>query len=264
MLKKRIITSSLLIPVIVGSIFIDWVFGVTVIIFTIAGLYEFFGMLENKGITIYKYLGITIGTAIPFSILARFELTNNWELLFIVLTLITLIMMQFQRRQSSGVVVGISTTIFGILYVSWFLSFMIRIRFLEGGAGLVLSLLLMTKLTDAGAYFVGSRFGKTPLMRRISPKKSVEGAIGGLIFSIIGALISRPLLHFSYPHLALLGLFIGILAQAGDLSESLIKRDCQLKDSGNIFPGMGGILDITDSLLFTAPVFYFYLSTAVK
>jgi len=124
--------------------------------------------------------------------------------------------------------------------------------------------LIITKLGDIGAYLIGSRFGKTPLIPRISPNKSIEGAIGGLIFSILGALISRQFLNFTYLHLIFMGIFFGILGQLGDLSESLMKRDCQVKDSGNIFPGMGGVLDSVDSLLFSAPAFYFYMSIVLK
>lgn len=264
MLIKRIISSIALIGVIVATIFVDWGLGILVTLFIIVGLYEFFTMLEHKGIRIYKYCGIGIGTIIPLSIVFHFEPTKNWELFFIVFALLFLIFMQFARRDNSGTVVDISTTLFGIIYVAWFLSFMIKIRYLEGGLGLFLAVLLITKLGDIGAYFIGSRFGKTPLIPRISPKKSVEGAIGGLLFSITAALISRPLLNLSYLHLIFIGICMGILAQAGDLSESLIKRDCQVKDSGRILPGMGGVLDVIDSLLFTAPAFYFYMSTILK
>lgn len=224
------------------------------------GLYEFFTMLEKKKIMIYKYFGIGMGAIIPLSILFHFEPTKKWELLFIVLTLLFLIMMQFKRRENSGVIVDISTTLFGILYVSWFLSFLIKIRYLPEGIGLLGAVLLITKLGDIGAYLIGVNFGKTPLIPRISPNKSVEGSLGGLLFSVLGAFIAKAFVDFSYLHLLFIGILLGIIGQFGDLSESLMKRDCQVKDSGNILPGMGGILDQLDSLLFTAPVFYFYLS----
>ena len=86
----------------------------------------------------------------------------------------------------------------------------------------------------------------------------------GLVFSIIGALACHIFLNFNYLQLILIGLGLGILGQLGDLSESLLKRDCQVKDSGNLFPGMGGVLDEIDSLLFAGPVFYFYLSAITK
>jgi phosphatidate cytidylyltransferase len=262
MLARRILSSVILIGLCAAAVFLRPVFAVTVLAVTVLGLYEFFTMLEKKGISIFKYFGIGMGVVIPASILFHFELTKGWELLFIVVAFLFLIIMQFKRRESQGTVVGISTTIFGILYVSWFFSFLIKIRFLPDGAGLVTAVLLMTKLGDIGAYLVGSAFGRTPLLPRVSPKKSVEGALGGLIFSIGGALISKPLMpdSFSLLHLALVGVCMGILAQLGDLSESLMKRDCGIKDSAAVIPGIGGVLDLIDSLLFTAPVFYFYMT----
>lgn len=264
MLIKRIITSTVLIGVISGVIFFDWLCGLVVTLFIIAGLYEYFVMLEKKGINIYKYFGIGMGAIIPLSIMFRFEPTKSWELLFIVLALFFLILMQFRRRDNQGVIVDISTTLFGILYVSWFFSFLIKIRYLPGGLGFLAGLLLITKLGDIGAYLVGSRWGKKPLVPHISPKKTIEGAVGGLVFNILGALISKLFLPFDYTSLLVMAVCFGVLGQLGDLSESLLKRDCQVKDSGNIFPGMGGALDQIDSLLFTAPVFYFYLSAIIK
>jgi len=264
MLLKRIISAVVLIGIICAVIFSKVLCGLTVVLFIIAGLYEYFTMLEKKGIRIYKYFGIGMGVIIPLSIMFQFEPTKNWELLFIVLALLFLILMQFKRRNNAGVIVDISTTLFGILYVSWFFSFVIKIRFMDGGLGFLASLLLITKLGDIGAYIVGRSFGRHLLIPRISPNKTIEGALGSFIFSLIGALISKVFLDFGYLHLILMGAGLSILGQLGDLSESLLKRDCEVKDSGNLLPGMGGILDEIDSLLFTAPVFYFYLSSIVK
>lgn len=259
MMFKRILSGVILSAIVVATILVDWVCGLAVVIFTGFALYEFFTMLEKKGIQIYKYFGICMGVLIPLSIMFRFELTRKWELLFLVLALLFLIVMQFRRRSNSGVIVDISTTIFGILYIGWFFSFLTKIRLLDGGLGFLVTVLLITKSGDIGAYFIGTAFGKTPLLPRISPKKSLEGAVGGLVCSIAAAFLCEAFLHLPLWHLILLGAAIGILGQLGDLSESLIKRDCGVKDSGNILPGMGGILDEIDSLLFTAPVFYIYL-----
>jgi phosphatidate cytidylyltransferase len=217
-------------------------------------------MIEKKGFKVYKYFGTAIGLIIPISIAWKFELTKRWELLFIVLVLISLFLMQLRRRENTNAVVDIAVTIFGILYISWFFSFIIKLRLLANGAGLVGALVFMTKSGDIGAFLVGSKWGKHPLIARISPKKTIEGALGGLIFSVGAAIASMPLLNFSFLNTVLVGSFIGIFAQVGDLCESLIKRDCAVKDASGIFPGLGGVLDVIDSLLFTAPVFYFYIS----
>lgn len=264
MLAKRILSGSVIIILIIAVIFQDWLCGLVATLFIIGGLYEFFTMLEKKGIIMYKYFGIVVGAIIPLSIISRFEPTKNWEFLFVLLVLLSLFLMQFKRRDNCGVILGISTTLFGILYVSWCFSFVIKIRYLEHGLWYLVMVLLVTKLGDMGAYFIGSWLGKTPLIPRISPKKSVEGSIGGLFFSVLGAIACKPFLNFNFYHLIVLGLALGVLGQLGDLSESLMKRDCQIKDSGNIFPGLGGVLDSIDSLIFTAPAFYFYINTVIK
>jgi phosphatidate cytidylyltransferase len=118
---------------------------------------------------------------------------------------------------------------------------------------------------DVGAYLVGRAFGKHPLIPRISPNKTIEGTIGGLAFSVASALAGKFYLqNFSIPHLLTLGLLLGILAQVGDLAESMLKRDCAVKDSGNSISGFGGMLDIIDSLIFTAPIFYFYVKVLFR
>jgi phosphatidate cytidylyltransferase len=124
-------------------------------------------------------------------------------------------------------------------------------------------LIAVTKITDVGAYFVGKLFGKHPLAPYLSPRKTIEGAIGGfcsavalsLFFCIIGRSVGWDL---SVWHAAWLGMVIGILSQVGDLAESLLKRDAAVKDSNRI-PGIGGVLDLLDSVLFTSPVVYFFI-----
>ena len=122
-------------------------------------------------------------------------------------------------------------------------------------------LLSVTKAEDIGAYCVGTLFGKHPLIPHISPKKTIEGTFGGLVASVLASLAFGPYLplQFTVFHLATMGLLIAIVGQMGDLSESSLKRFCNVKDSGELFPGMGGVLDTVDSILFTAPIFYFHL-----
>jgi phosphatidate cytidylyltransferase len=154
---------------------------------------------------------------------------------------------------------------FGLLYIAWLLSFFVKIKFMPRGEHLVVFLILVTKMGDVGAYFAGSYFGRHPLIPRISPRKTVEGTVGGLAASVLTAALSKAYLpEFPYGHLITLGLLLGILGQVGDLAESLIKRDCDAKDSGTNMSGFGGVLDMLDSLLFTTPIFYFYLRVLVK
>ena len=277
MSRQRLLSSLVSILVTIAGVLLDWFFIVVVMALTIGGLYEFFYMIKKKGIPIYSYTGLFIGILIPASIYTRFELTKNWELLFIVVGLLLILLLQFARKDNANAIVGISTTLFGVLYVSWFLSFLIKIRYLMpnldgtaswAGIKLLGFLILVTKAGDIGALLVGSKFGKHPLLPRVSANKSIEGAIGSFIFSIAAALAAKSWLPdlpiFSTLQVALLGAFFGGIGQLGDLSESLIKRDCNVKDSGKLLPGMGGVLDVIDSLLFSAPVFYLYISSVLN
>ena len=122
-------------------------------------------------------------------------------------------------------------------------------------------LILVAKSQDLGAYIIGSLLGRRPLLKAVSPKKSVEGSLGGILFSIGFALLFRSLLHeLNFAQIVVIGFVLGVIGQLGDLFESLLKRDCSVKDSGRLIPGMGGILDVIDSLIFTAPVFYLYIT----
>ena len=127
---------------------------------------------------------------------------------------------------------------------------------------LCIFLITVTKASDIGAYCFGKYFGRTSLIKRVSPQKSLEGALGGFLVSltvgIVFSLFLEELLFFWEK--VFMSAILAIISQLGDLFESLIKRDCNIKDSGKILPGMGGILDVIDSLIFTAPTFYLYIT----
>ncbi len=206
-----------------------------------------------------------MGAILVFVVAFEQGATRSGEVFFIVIGCLFLFILQFSHKNNTEALTGIALTLFGVLYVSWFLSFVIKIRFLENGAIWVAYLLSVTKSADIGAYIFGSLFGKHALIPHISPKKSVEGLFGGLALSLLASLLFKAYLplRWSWGHLSILGVLIGVLGQIGDLSESLMKRFCQTKDSGAVLPGMGGILDALDSILFTAPLFYYHL-TIVK
>lgn len=260
---KRTVSSIILISVTIISIFLlpVWMFSVVTSIFVGIGLYEFFRL--NPKDTLPKgfiYVGIFSGILLPYITYFYRPTGGIWEALFFIIALIALFLIQFTRKESRNAVMLIALTLFGIFYIGWFFTFLVKIRFLEDGHKLVAYLLLVTKAGDIGAYLVGSKFGRHALIPRISPKKSVEGALGGFLFSVVFALISRSYLGWmSFSVIMLGGVLIGIFAQLGDLAESVIKRDYQAKDSSPFLPGLGGILDVIDSILFTAPIFYIYL-----
>ncbi len=271
MTRARFLSSSLMALLTAWAVVNDIMFIVVVCCLTAGGLYEFFHMVQKKDVPIYSYVGIFIGFLIPVSIFVHFEPTKNWELLFFVVGFLLILLLQFSRQDNRNAILGLSTTLFGVLYVSWFFSFLVKIRFmLPGmeGVKLVAFILLVTKMGDVGALLVGSRFGRHALLPKVSPNKSVEGSLGSLVFSAMTAMLCQSFLpaevNFSLWQIALMGAFFGGIGQLGDLSESLIKRDCGVKDSGHLLPGLGGVLDMIDSLLFAAPAFYLYMSSLLK
>ena len=218
-------------------------------------------MIEKKKVRLFKFFGLILGAFIPISIFFQFPITREWQLFLVLCGLFILFLLELTRKENQDTVLSISATVFGVLYVSWCFSFILRIRNLEGGVFLLGFLILVVKAQDLGAYIIGSLWGRHSLLKRVSPNKSIEGAIGGLVFSVIFALLFRAWLdNFTIFQVMGLGLILGVVGQLGDLFESLLKRDCQVKDSGRILQGMGGVLDIIDSLIFSAPVFYFYIT----
>ena len=264
-ITQRTITALVIVAAVFFIIFAlpNWAFCILTVFFIATSLYEFFSIVEKRGIAVYKYYGMLIGIAIPLAVYFQGgEGYSNLEPLFIVITCLFGFILQIVRREKAhDHLTSIAILLFALFYISWFLSFFIKIKFLYDGSKLVAFLILVTKGGDVGAYFIGKYFGKNPLIPRISPRKTKEGAIGGLLISAVFALLSKGILvDFSYARLLFLGLLFGVLGQIGDLAESLFKRDFNAKDSSRALPGLGGMLDTVDSLLFTAPIFYFYLT----
>ncbi len=235
--------------------------GVFATLLILAGLYEFFYMVEKKGVRLFKPLGLFIGAFIPITIYCRFSIQEGWQFSFIVIALFTLFLLELTKKDTHQAILSISATVFGVIYISWCFSFIIRIRQMPEGAMLTAFLILVTKSSDVGAYLWGKKFGKTSLIRRISPNKSLEGAVGGFFTSLcVGIACSFFVESLQFLEKFFLIVILAFISQLGDIFESLLKRDCKVKDSGKILPGMGGILDVIDSLIFTAPTFYLYLT----
>ena len=263
-LRKRLISSALILLLagLVIFCFPNWAFSLLASAMIGCALSEFFDLALKKGIFVYKYFGILIGMLVPIVIYLQMGTEGyvTTEPFYIVIACLFTFVLLFTRRENSQALASIAVTMFGLLYIAWFFSFFIKLKFLPHGSLLVTFLILVTKMGDVGAYFIGRSFGRHNLIPRISPNKTVEGTVGGLAFSVGSALAGKLYLpNFSFPHLLTLGILLGILAQVGDLAESLIKRDCAVKDAGNNISGFGGMLDIIDSLLFTVPIFYFYV-----
>jgi phosphatidate cytidylyltransferase len=179
-----------------------------------------------------------------------------------------LLLLELFRNKESAVS-NLGSTLLGIFYIGFFSAALVDIRefyndsiftYNQGGY-LIIAILVSIWVCDSAAYFLGTALGKHKLMPRISPNKSWEGAIAGFIFSVLTMIAAKALfLEFlEWRDTIVIGIIVGILGQCGDLIESMIKRDSRVKDSSNIIPGHGGILDRFDSLLFTAPAVYLYL-----
>lgn len=196
---------------------------------------------------------------------------SDMEMLAAPLVLIALFFREILCRTPVQAVESIARSLCGWFYVPWLFSFLAKIIYLPApldglptGQFYVLYLLVVTKIGDTGAYLVGSWIGHHPITPQISPKKSWEGLLGALVFAIgssLGLVMAIPgkLPALNLTHAAILGLALGLFGAAGDLAESLLKRALNAKDSGRMLPGIGGALDLIDSLLFTAPLLYFYL-----
>lgn len=262
-LLRRILSSAVLLTPLFLVLFFGnaaW-FGFVGAAFCALALFEFFSLLRGASIPCFRLFGTVMGAVIPLVVVFEHGATESGDVLFIVLGCLLLFIQQFTRKDHSDALIGIALTIFGILYVSWFLTFVIKIRYLEGGAMWAAYIISVTKSADIGAYMAGTAIGRRPLIPFVSPKKTVEGLFGGLALSTLASCLFAAWLpqKWSLGHLAILGLLIGVVGQIGDLSESVMKRFCKAKDSSAILPGMGGILDAVDSILFTAPMFYFHL-----
>ncbi len=267
MLKERLVSSILVISLtfLVIFFFPDWVFCIVATWFIAMSLYEFYSMVEKKNITVYKYFGTFLGILVPVFTYLEYNLKTEGAVVFsIVLFSVFIFARQFAKKDGSDILASTAITLFGILYISWFFSFLIKLKYLPDGDKLVAFLIVLTEGGDAGAYFIGSAIGKHLLIPRISPKKSIEGAIGGFVTTLVLAILSKPFLpDISMQQLLIAGLLIGVIAPIGDLTESLFKRDCGVKNSGECLPGLGGVLDMIDSLLLTVPILYFYITAFV-
>lgn len=265
--KKRIITGSIIALIVMFAVFTGgFLLMLLVMCIVLAGSKEYVSILRNKGFQ--PFLRLIIAVDFCFVILTTLQ---RFDLVPVILTFGTIfafIAVLFKGRQPY--IANVATTVLGFVYGGWLPCYLILIRQIEmnslglmsiklnPGLGFIFLLFFTILLTDVGAFFFGSRYGKTPLAPIVSPKKTIEGAIGGAICGVSVAVLIGYFLHMHWYQSVISGLLITIFAQIGDLAESLIKRDAGVKDSGNSLPGHGGFLDRADSYLFSTPVAYFY------
>lgn len=268
----RITSAVLFIPILLYSLFAHlpgnqpWLLAILITIVSLLGTREFYRFAEIKGFLPFRLFGyfMVILFCANGVLLLRFASPQQ---LFIALVLGSFLMGIFRYNPDKNhALLRISTTVLGVLYITFPLSLILYIWQVPRGEYYILWLIGVTWFCDTGAYAVGSIFGKHKLCPTISPNKTIEGAIGGILFSLISAIIIAWIFEHYWltqifkPNLNLIYAFcIAVIAQLGDLAESILKREVGIKDSGNTYTGHGGILDIIDSLLFTIPALYLIL-----
>jgi len=275
MLKKRVITALVGLPFLITVIWFGepW-FTTLVAIWGLLAAFEFYRMVTASKVSPLTYFGL-IWTLL-------FICSRNSELLSILrphldLNLLTPLLLTsavilpliwlLLRRQKEGAFTGWVWTIGEILYIGWLLSHFVALRSLDDGRNWVFLALFTTFASDTAAFFIGRALGKHHLAPHISPHKTWEGAVAGVLGAVIVSLLfTMPTpfhLPLAYWQAILLGLLVSILGQLGDLVESLLKRNMGMKESGKLLPGHGGFLDRIDSVVFAGIVVYYYVIWAI-
>lgn len=262
MLKKRIITGIFIVIYIASMICIGgWFYNLSVLAFAFIGMYEMYRAFEKGGYHPVKSVGYISVLVFFYFLMTGQDLGG--VLTIILATIISLSIPIFKQEISP---IDIAITILGLIYpgiISLCLIFL-KNSCTNYGDYLVILTYLTTWSSDTFAYFVGSKLGKRKLSPAISPKKTVEGSIGGLMGSTLAGIIIGSIYNAYFHvdlalfHYLIIGLLSGIFGQLGDLTASCIKRYCGIKDFGRILPGHGGLMDRFDSILFTMPIVFAY------
>lgn len=275
-LMPRVITSVIMVPILLAMIIVGphWLWALFIGAATAVGLSEFYGMTQKAEPKSVQWGSTAIGTAFAVSLYLFVGAkpmidVGPHETLVIFAALAGVLWLNFlfnlgRDRDIDRVAVTMSAGLAGVIYVGLTFSFIAMLKRDMGdfGAGWIIMLLAMTWMSDTGAYFAGRAFGKHKLAPKVSPKKTVEGAAGGLLATLVAAFAVRALMlpFLSIVDVVIIALVANVLGQTGDLCESLIKRSTGVKDSGTIIHGHGGMLDRVDAVLFAVPWVYLYAS----
>ena len=270
-LRLRLLSAILFLPLLVlaaraGRL---WFAGL-VTIEVVLGILEFYRMMADRGLRPSWRLGTA--AAFVLCVLVYSGSSSQTNLLFTA-GLLLVLCSELLRSEGERGIEPMAVTLFGVLYVGWLSVHLIYLRELPrllgqnyaAGGSYVLLAFWLTWTCDTAAYGFGLWFGRRRLLPEVSPKKSVEGSLGGLLTTLLAAHVARfwfaP--YLSPLHATVLGVAVGVFAQVGDLVESLLKRVTGQKDSSGVIPGHGGVLDRFDSLYFTAPLTYYYLKMVI-
>lgn len=276
-MKKRIISGLIFATISIGFIVVGGkALDIFLLLIAIIGLYEFYNAFSKKGYSPFKPYGLfNIGilalmlykdssymsTNVKINGIGEF---NVFPPLFLLSILALLSILVFKHSKYN--IVDIAITVFGGFYVTFLLSYFIKIRNLDGGLYLFFIAIIGAIAADTFAYFVGKAIGKRKLIPAVSPNKTIAGSVGGflgatILLTLIGFTLikTNTYIDMAIYHYAIIGAISGLVAQIGDLVASSIKRYTGIKDFGKLIPGHGGILDRIDSYLFVIPVVYYYV-----
>ena len=261
-----------------------WLCALMAFVIVLLALREFYGLLEAQGYKIFSVAGMISAVAFLGGSFYFLRFHPGAEASFEVFLFAGALMVFFVNQMRFPIeekipLESIAYTMFGLLYIPWLFNFVTKIVFIElpdasgnlVGISYTVFLLVATKFGDMGAYVFGSLFGRHKLIPHVSPGKTWEGFAGALASSLMGGLAvyafygpeRMPALH-NWWIVGILSLVLSVVSVAGDLAESVIKRSTLSKDSGHVLPGIGGTMDLIDSLLFTAPLLYLYLCLATS
>ena len=273
-LMVRTLSGLVLVAVFVGAVLgSQWSFGALLLLILVGGQTEFYKLARETGLSPQRWMGLAVGVllfALNFIVFRQFSRSVTDEaggavlylLLYIGLLLPTLFVCELFRRSATPLA-NLGATLLGVLYVAVPLSLLLYVPVLAGDGvwrpETVLCYIFIIWANDVFAYLVGMTFGRHRLCERLSPKKSWEGFFGGLAGAVATGLAAASALDANYWVWGGLALVASLSGVAGDLVESMFKREAGVKDSGQVIPGHGGVLDRFDALLLSAPYVFLYL-----
>ena len=285
-LTRRLMTAAVLVPLVTYLIVIGgYAYLFAVLVIGLLAQREFYQLIEGKGARPLVVTGLAFGSAV---IAVAWLSSGYLATLLMTASLLVLMVAQLGKAQIHEALASISGTFFGVFYVAWLLSHAVLLRFFdrsvtdhygidrlsemgldpESGIFLMLFCVVVVVMCDAGAYFAGRAWGRRKLAREISPNKSLEGALGGIVLGTFGGFCVKLFFDLMWPEYSVflpmpiavgLALILCPVGIVGDLVESLLKRDADVKDTGALLPGMGGILDRIDAVLLALPVMFYLL-----
>ncbi len=272
MLRQRVLSAVVFVPVLFASIWFGnpW-FSIVVAVAALLGVIEFYSMVSRKGWQPLTFFGTlwTLFFIFDAYYTPKYSSDNTYILVTSALiasaVALALVWVLFLRSPGKKVIASWAASVAGILYMGWFLSYWVLIMNSYGGnwsgRDWVLLALFSTFAVDTSAYFIGRAWGRHKMAPTVSPGKTWEGAVGGLVGAMAAVIVLALLLDvdIGYSKMVILGVLIAVFAQLGDLAESKLKRSMGVKEAGNLIPGHGGILDRLDSIVFTGIVVYYCL-----